>query len=166
MRFRSFTRSLAGLAFSLLFLLTAHAAPAFAKSGKLKIRPKPPLQFGEVIVGLTSPTQFVTLTNESNTFAIPLTTIRVTLPFIKVSTTCAAGISAGSNCQVGIAFKPTAAGKVHLSKGLTVTGTFQGGSKTYELRGTGVIGPTPTPTVSATQPQARQRRRLRLAPQR
>ncbi len=88
MRIRSFTRSFAGLAFLSLFLLNVLALPALAQSDdasspdvatspdakhpKLRISPKEPLKFGEVIVGLTSLPQTVTLTNNSGSVAIPL----------------------------------------------------------------------------------------------
>src|ERR1700722_1423944 len=93
MRFRSFIRSIFGLGFLLLFLLTAVGRPALAQSDeasspdvkhpKLKVSPKPPLNFGEETVGLTSPTRTVTLFNKSGSFAIPLTNIRVSAPFVK-----------------------------------------------------------------------------------
>ncbi len=161
MRFRSFMRSIFGLAFLLLFLLNALARPALAQSDeasspdvkhpKLKVSPKPPLSFGEETVGLTSPTQTVTLFNQSGSFAIPLTSIRVKAPFVKANTTnCGTGVPAGGSCDINIAFKPTVPGKVDLNRGLTIAGAFKNTPLFYALRGTGVSGPTPTATPSAT----------------
>ena len=157
MRVGSFSRSIAGLVFLLLFVLTAFARPALAQSDeasspdvkhpKLEVSPKA-LAFGEIVVGLTSPSQTITLTNNSGSFAIPITNIRVKLPFIKVSTTCTTGISVDSSCDILIAFKPTATGKVRLGKGVTISGAFKNSPVFIKLEGTGVSGPTPTPTGS------------------
>ena len=122
----------------------------YAKHPRLRISPKEPLKFGQQIVSLISPSQTVTLINKSGSFAIPLTNIRVKLPFIKVGTTCTIGVPAGGTCDIEIAFRPTVPGSVELKKGLTITGAFKNTPLTYELKGTGVIGPTPTPTISAT----------------
>ncbi len=160
MRYRSFLRSITGLAFLLLFLLTALARPALAQSDegsspdakhpKLSVSPKEPLTFGQVVVGLTSPSQTITLNNNSGSFAIPIMSIRVKPPFIKVMTNCTPGISAGSSCEILIAFKPTAVGRVRLKKGLTISGAFKNTPIFYTLEGTGISGPTPTATISAT----------------
>src|ERR1700723_3201143 len=167
MRIRSFTRSIAGLAFLLVFLLTAFAHPALAQSDdasspdvatspdanakhpKLRVSPKEPLKFGDVTVGTTSLPQTVTLINTSNSKAIPLSSIRVKLPFIKVKigTTCVLGVPAGGTCDISIAFKPTVEGSVALNHGLTVSGAFKNSPIFYQLKGTGENGPTPTPAT-------------------
>ena len=109
MRLNSIARSLAGFAFSLLVVVSGSAGSAFAKtSPKLGVSPNQ-LKFGEQIVTLTSDPQPITLNNKSSSFAIPITSIRVKLPFVKVSTTCGPGIAAGSSCEVMIAFHPTVA---------------------------------------------------------
>ena len=166
MSIRSFTRSFAGLAFLLVFLLNVLALPARAQSDeasspdvatspdvkhpKLRISPKEPLKFGDVTVGVTSPPQTVTLINNSNSRAIPLTTIRIKLPFVNVGSDCKIGVPAGGTCFINIAFRPTVEGSVDLKKGLTITGAFKNTPLTYELKGTGEGGPIPTPTPSAT----------------
>src|ERR1700723_2896957 len=151
MGIRSFMRSIAGLAFLLMFLLTAFARPAFAQSEeasspevatspdikhpKLRVSPKAPLRFGDVAVGTTSPPQTVTLINTSGSRAIPIAAVRVKPPFIKVSlgTNCLLGIPAGGTCDINIAFRPTVEGFVDLAKGLTVNGAFKNSPLFYEL---------------------------------
>ena len=126
MRFESFTRLIAGLGLSLLFLLTASARPAFAqfdanaskkvKAPKLKLSPDK-LDFGDQIDTLISASQTVTVTNESALDAIAITSIVVPSPFVETGDTCGSSISAGGFCTVSVAFQPSAPGKVKQKRG-------------------------------------------------
>src|ERR1039458_2054251 len=101
---KSFTRSIAALSFSLLFLLAAFARPALAQSdddaqmefhasanSKLNFG----LDFGDVVVGTTSPPQTVTVINRSSKKAIKVRDIIVRPPFVESASTCGSSIPAG-----------------------------------------------------------------------
>src|ERR1700683_4753962 len=160
---KRFLQSIAPLIFSLLFILTAFAHPAFAQSAQpdKKVKaPKPPklsfspgkIDFGGENVGVTSASKTVTVTNQSTTEAVSIASIVVSSPFIAVGGTCASSIAAGGECTVDVAFKPTATGKVKKKKGLTFTDSAQKSPQhVVQLLGQGVAGATPTPTASATR---------------
>ena len=144
----------------LLFLLMAFARPALAQSAespakikaqKLSFSPGK-LNFGDENVGVTSPSQTVTVSDHSLTSTpVLIRSIVVSSPFVIVGGTCANSIPADGQCTVDVAFKPTAKGKVKKKKGLTFTDSAQKSPQhVVELLGQGVAGATPTPTASAT----------------
>ena len=133
---------------ALVFLLTSVAVPAFARASKLGFSPAPPLDFGPVVLDVTSPSQTITLTNRSSS-AVALTNISIKAPFVNAGGTCGSSIAAGGNCHIDVAFKPTRLGKIEIKKGLAVT--YSNNSvEVYALKGTGKKGPTPTPTATPT----------------
>jgi len=135
---------------------TAFAAdPPAAKPGAknsnatLELKPKKH-NFGKFIVSLTSPAKTVNVTNNSTATAITFSSILAEPPFKKVSDTCGTSIPAAGTCHIGVAFHPTATGKVDNKKALTFTDSAKKRHQHVELSGIGVIGPTPTPTTKAT----------------
>jgi len=98
------------------------------------------INFGNLAVGQTSPSQFVTLTNNGG---VPLTHLNssVAEDFVMPSatSTCGTTLAVGAQCQVGVAFDPTQAG---LRAGtLTVTATELGQPLSVSLSGTGLSAP-------------------------
>jgi uncharacterized repeat protein (TIGR01451 family) len=95
------------------------------------------LNFGQVVVGTTSPAQTVILTN---TGAAPLdiTNITNTGPF-NINETCPASLTAGQSCTIEVFFSPTAVG---LANGILSIFTNAGTSPdTVLLTGEGVPPP-------------------------
>ena len=89
------------------------------------------LTFADQLVGSTSATQTVTLTN-AGTAKLTVGTITTTTDFTHPSKTCTATLAAGSSCTISVAFAPKAAGA--LSGTLTV-----GTNGTVALSGTGIV---------------------------
>ena len=89
------------------------------------------LTFADQLVGSTSATQTVTLTN-AGTAKLTVGTITTTADFTHPSKTCTATLAAGSSCNINVAFAPKAAGA--LSGTLTV-----GTNGTVALSGTGFV---------------------------
>ena len=158
---KSYRQSIAAaFTLSLLFLLMAFARPALAQSAEPTAKVKAPklsfspgkLNFGDENVGVTSPSQTVTVSDHSLTSTpVLIRSIVVSSPFVIVGGTCASSIPADGQCTVDVAFKPTATGKVKKKKGLTFTDSAQKSPQhVVELLGQGVAGATPTPTASAT----------------
>lgn len=94
-------------------------------------------QFGTVTVGASSGAQSFTVTN---TGAGPSGPVSVAVggtnagDFVENTTTCGAGLAAGSSCTVGVLFTPAAEGA--LSATLSATAT-PGGTVSSSLHGTG-----------------------------
>lgn len=157
-RFKSWIRSRAGLGLSLLFLLFAFARPAMAQSESPDSKTKAPklsfsakkLDFGNEIVTLTSAPKSITVTNDSSTDAVTVTSVVVSLPFMKTGDNCEPSIAASGMCTVDVAFAPTHPGKVKDKKGVTFTDSAHKSPQHIALQGKGVIGPTPTPTATAS----------------
>ncbi|MFN8512851.1 MAG: choice-of-anchor D domain-containing protein [Chloroflexia bacterium] len=101
------------------------------------------LDFGNIVVGQTSATQTVTLTNSTNG---PLTILTVvsSAPSVYLVTgdTCSGQtIPAGATCQIGVQFRPAAVGAANGT--LTITyDNGQGGTATVvvQLTGNGISG--------------------------
>ncbi len=109
------------------------------------------LDFGKVIVTLTSGPLTVTATNKSRSASIDFTSIVASPPFSKQSDGCTgAPLAAGSSCKVKVVFDPTTAGKVKDKDGLTFTDSAKKSPQHVELEGKGISGPTPTPTATVT----------------
>jgi hypothetical protein len=89
------------------------------------------LTFGDQLVGSTSATQTVTLTN-AGTAKLTVGAITTTPDFTHPSKTCIATLAAGSSCTISVAFAPKAAG--------VLTGTVTAGANgTVALSGTGIV---------------------------
>jgi hypothetical protein len=96
------------------------------------------LDFGTVTVGVTSPTQTVTVTNVGTTV---VTFTGITLvgtnksDYLIPSKTCGSSLAAGANCTVKVAFKPTATGTRKAT--LNVADDGGGSPQTVALTGIG-----------------------------
>lgn len=89
------------------------------------------LTFADELVGSTSATQTVTLTN-AGTGAVTVGPIATTADFTHPSKTCTATLAAGSSCTISVAFAPRTAG--------VLTGTLTVGTNgTVALSGTGIV---------------------------
>ncbi len=109
------------------------------------------LAFGSQMLGTTSASQPVTLTNNgtsSFTFQSPIST--TTDPAYVVSPgTCGATLAAGVSCAIGVTFTPAATGSIPAT--LTIGGVTQ----TVSLNGTGAtstIGVSPTTIAFGNEP--------------
>lgn len=90
--------------------------------------------FSGEMVGATSATQGITLTNSGNAPA-PVTLATTSGPFSVKSTTCGASLAAGTSCTYNVVFSPTSEGAV--TGGLNVsTGA---GNQAIVLSGTGLV---------------------------
>jgi hypothetical protein len=106
--------------------------------------PTTPLSFFPQLLGTTSYSQDVTLTNTGTT-ALSISSISVHKPFLLGGkTTCGASVAAGANCTLSVLFQPTVMG---LKTGLLVlSDSASTQPQVIELSGTGT-----TLTVSPTQ---------------
>ena len=106
-----------------------------------------PLSFGNVVIGSTSASQTLTL---SNTGGASLTgiTVAVTAPFTQSGGSCTGTLAAGSTCTITVVFSPTAlgpaAGTVTVNANVPVSGSPAGLSGTGVARGTVSIVVNPT----------------------
>ncbi|MBO1436168.1 choice-of-anchor D domain-containing protein [Meiothermus sp. CFH 77666] len=92
------------------------------------------LDFGEVGIGATSPTQVVTIRNHGST---PLTGFAGGAPFdtqFGATQNCAAGVAPGASCQYNFTFKPTQAGSFET----TSNSSTNAGPFVIKLKGKGV----------------------------
>jgi len=100
------------------------------------------LAFGKVLIGQTSASQTVTLTNTGNA-TLNLSSVAVTANYAIQANTCGAQVLAGNKCTVTLAFKPTK--KNILAGTLSFTDNAAGSPQKVSLTGTGVsISLTPT----------------------
>jgi hypothetical protein len=102
------------------------------------------LTFAATVVGASSVTQTVTVSNSSNLQASQLA-VSVTAGFALTQNTCPASLAAGASCTVGVAFEPTVTGPANGS--LTVTSASLSTAANVTLGGTGAVasGLTVTP---------------------
>jgi hypothetical protein len=123
-------------AFLALLLMIGVAAPALPKAQSLKLNPTS-LNFGNVVIGTTSPAQTLFATNVINS-KDKFFSITTSAPFLKESDTCNRSLNSGQTCHIDVACRPTMSG--------TVTGTL-----TFVLNGhkRATVGTTCTGT-SAT----------------
>lgn len=91
------------------------------------------LSFGAELVGQTSSTQTVTLSNVGSV-AISVTSISATGDFSETNN-CGASFNAGANCAIQVTFKPSAGG--NRSGTLTVADSVAGSPQVIVLSGTG-----------------------------
>ncbi len=96
--------------------------------------------FGQVKVGTTPPPQHPFSVENSGGTAVAITSIMVTGPFVLAVNTCGDILSAGSDCQLKVAFSPTASG----AAAGVLTVVDDQGTQTVELTGTGAAPPTGT----------------------
>jgi Abnormal spindle-like microcephaly-assoc'd, ASPM-SPD-2-Hydin/Divergent InlB B-repeat domain len=107
------------------------------------ITPSPAsLTFGSQVVGTTSPSQPVTVTNSG---ALSTTISIAPSGDFAETNTCPATLNAGTNCTVNVTFTPTATGS--RTGSITITDTAANSPQTVSLTGTGAANPV---TVTAT----------------
>jgi hypothetical protein len=93
------------------------------------------LRFGILSVGTTSVARTVTLTNRENA-DLEFSNVAASAGFTVVSNTCGAGLAAGANCVIGLAFSPMAKGAAHGT--LTISYVGLTGSQVVTLSGYGL----------------------------
>lgn len=102
------------------------------------------IDFGAVKVGATSAAASATAEN-TNPFAVPISSLTVTGPFALASNACGTtSLAANSDCQITVTFQPGAAGAA--TGALTMVDSI--GTQVVQLKGTGAK--PPTDTLSAT----------------
>ena len=109
------------------------------------------LNFGNVVVGTTSPAQTVTLTNSGNG-ALSITSIVPGTNYGQTNT-CGSSLGAGLNCTVSVTFTPGASGT--LNGTLTITDNANNSPQTVSLTGVGtqpVVSLSPTSLNFASVP--------------
>ncbi len=112
------------------YLDAPQVTQTFAISSTVGVLSPAILNFPDQLVGTTSATQTVTLSN-AGTAALTVGTITITGNFSRPSKTCGSILAAGSSCTISVAFAPRAAG--------LLTGTLTvGNNGTVALSGTGV----------------------------
>ncbi len=124
---------------SLALLLTL-APCGFVQAQTLTASPTS-LSFGVHMVGTTSGTGTVTVTNHS-TSAVPITGVSATGDFHVASNGCGASLAASGACAVGVNFQATATGT--RTGTLTIAYSASGSPATVSLSGTGTdVGMSP-----------------------
>jgi hypothetical protein len=96
------------------------------------------LTFASQPVGVSSPSQSVTLSNNGGT-ALAVTNIAATGDFAE-SSTCGASLNAGGSCTISVTFKPTAVGSRYGT--VTVTDSAANSPQTVTLAGSGLAAPS------------------------
>jgi hypothetical protein len=92
------------------------------------------LSFSSTVVGNTSSSRSVTLTNQQSVL-LNFSGITATAPFAIASNTCGASLAAGAHCAVGVTFSPTALGSA--TGTLTFTDDAGNSPQTVSLSGNG-----------------------------
>ena len=104
------------------------------------------LVFGSQTVGTTSAAQTVTLTN-SGTAQVNVSGVTVTGDYAISGNNCTTLTTSGTNCGIGVAFKPTTTG-TRTGK-LTITDNATNSPQSVSLTGTGAASTQPTITFTA-----------------
>ncbi|HYA22720.1 MAG TPA: FG-GAP-like repeat-containing protein, partial [Terriglobales bacterium] len=78
-------------------------------TGVVRFSPTTPLSFTDQLVGTTSASQSVTLTNTGST-ALSISSVSVTGQFQVSSNTCGSSVAPGGNCTLSVTFQPQARG--------------------------------------------------------
>jgi FG-GAP-like repeat/Abnormal spindle-like microcephaly-assoc'd, ASPM-SPD-2-Hydin/FG-GAP repeat len=105
------------------------------------------LTFGAQTVGTTSPSQNVTISNQSGTL-LSIMQVVISGDFAQTNN-CGTSLAAGGTCQILVTFTPTAAGS--RTGSLTINDNAFGSPQTVTLTGTGQVAPPPpAPVVSLT----------------
>jgi hypothetical protein len=117
--------------------LTVEMSGTGAPAGAVSLTPAT-VNFGPVEVGTTSASMQVEAGN-SSAAAVPITGVAVTSPFTIASNSCGtSSLAPNTDCQVQVAFSPTAPGPV----AGTLTFTDGAGTQYVNLTGTGEAAPT------------------------
>ena len=130
----------------------ALAGTGLAPAG-VSLTPVAGLGFGQIGVGLTSPPQTLTLTNNGGV-ALGISSIGVSGDFRLASSTCGVSLAAGQACAMVIVFVPTVGGA--RTGVVTLIDTAASGTQTVALTGTGIdftlaaTGPTSVTVASGT----------------
>jgi len=96
------------------------------------------LTFAGQLVGSTSGTQAVTLTNNGGTLSISSITITgANSGDFAQTNTCGSSVNAGANCNINVTFKPTATGARGAT--LNINDNAAGSPQTVGLSGTGTV---------------------------
>ncbi len=93
------------------------------------------LTFADVGVGLNSPVQSITLTNQGG-LALAIASSTISGDFAVASSTCGADLPVGGSCTFGLFFAPSAAGV--RTGALTLIDNAPSGTQTVSLTGTGI----------------------------
>jgi len=101
----------------------------------VSLTPSAGLSFGSIAVGLTSPAQTMTLTNNGGV-ALTRSSMTVSGDFHLASTTCGATLAPSAACALVIVFAPTVGGT--RSGALTLVDNAAGGTQSAAFTGTGV----------------------------
>ena len=110
---------------------------------------KTSLTFGNQVVGTTSTSQTVTLTNGALPLTIRSVAVTGTNPNdFGQTNTCGSSVPAGGSCTISVTFKPTQVGPRTAS--VTVTDNGASSTQTITLSGTGVVS-GPNVTLSVTR---------------
>src|SRR5262249_55664872 len=108
------------------------------------------LAFGNVVQGVSSTAQSVTLSNTGTT-ALTLSSIAASGDFAETNT-CGASLASGADCQISVVFTPSTLGTITGS--LTITDDAPNSPQAIALSGTGVaavsVGPAAGGSTSAT----------------
>jgi hypothetical protein len=139
-----FTPAAAGGSVASLVISSSNAVPnsvsvpltgTSQNSSGLNVNPAQ-LVFPIVAPGQSSPSQTVTITNNSNVAASPLT-LTATVPFSLVQNNCGASLAAGASCLTGVIFSPTL--NVPYTGTLTAASSSLAASASVPLSGTGGV---------------------------
>jgi hypothetical protein len=101
----------------------------------VSLTPVAGLVFGSIGVGLTSPAQTMTLTNNGGV-ALTISSLTVSGDFQLASTTCGATLAPNAACTILIVFTPTGGGV--RAGALTLSDNAASGTQTAVLSGTGI----------------------------
>ena len=113
-----------------------------AASAVLTVTPSS-LTFGSTVVGTTSGSQLLTLSNTGTATASGIN-VTPSAGFVVSSTTCGTTLVAGTTCQIRVAFQPTKAGTA--TGTVTIAASVTVNNSPVALTGTGA-----EPTVTLTQ---------------
>ncbi len=105
------------------------------------------LTFDQQVVGVASQPEAVYYFNQSNA-TVTLTNVVLTGADYSMSNGCTGSVSALSNCNIKITFKPTATGV--RTGTVVITDSAPGSPRTITLTGTGVAAAAPQVTLSPT----------------
>lgn len=104
-------------------------------SGTVTFSPVTPITFATQLIGTTSASQAVTLTN-SGTTALTISSMRPQGPF-SMSTTCGSSLAVGASCSVSSTFTPKKQGPA--SGTITISDSASSKPQVIELVGTGTV---------------------------
>jgi len=104
-------------------------------TGAAKFNPITPLTFATQLIGTTSASQAVTLTN-SGRKAMTISSMKPSGPF-SMSSTCGRSLAAGASCSISASFSPKAEGSA--SGLITISDSASSKPQVIELAGTGTV---------------------------